>query len=80
MKRLGIAIGVLAAAGIALIWSSDKKKHKRPKISHEHEGELDESMSGPRGEDIYIGAGGSRYYIKDDKRVYVGYKMKKAYH
>ena len=77
MKRLAILLSLLFVSFIALVLGSEGKK--RVKISHDHEGELDENMSGPKGEDIYIGAGGGRYFIKEDKKIYVGYKTKKAH-
>ena len=77
MKRLAIVFTVMFAAFIALVFSGGKKK--TVKISHDHEGELDENMTGPHGEDIFVGAGGSRYFMKDNNKIYVGYKTKKAH-
>lgn len=76
MKRLAFLLSVIFISLITFLLNSKRKPVV--KISHEHEGELDENMSGPKGEDIYIGAGGGRYFIKDDKKIFVGYKTKKV--
>jgi hypothetical protein len=73
MKRLAIIFGVLFLA-IFTLWQGDKKRKK--KVS-DKEGEIDKGMTGPRGERIFIGAGGGRYFTKDEKKVYVGYKKSK---
>jgi hypothetical protein len=75
MKRLAIILGVLFLA-IFTLFMGDKKNRQRNKISDD-EGQIDKGMTGPRGERIFIGAGGGRYFTKDDKKVYVGYKKKK---
>ena len=77
MKRLAILLSLLFVSFIALMLGSKSKP--RVKISHDHEGELDENMTGPKGEDIFIGAGGGRYFMKDDRKIYVGYKTKKPH-
>ena len=38
---------------------------------------VDDRMKGPKGEKIYIGPNGGRYYLKDGKKVYVEYKGNK---
>ena len=73
MKRLAIIFGVLFLA-IFTLWQGGNKKKK--KVS-DKEGQIDKGMTGPRGERIFIGAGGGRYFTKDDKKVYVGYKKSK---
>jgi len=73
MKRLAIIFGVLFLA-IFTLWQGDNKRKK--KVS-DKEGEIDKGMTGPRGERIFIGAGGGRYFTKDDKKIYVGYKKSK---
>ena len=73
MKRLAIIFGVLFLA-IFTLWLGDNKRKK--KVS-DKEGKIDKGMTGPRGERIFIGAGGGRYFTKDDKKVYVGYKKSK---
>lgn len=70
-------MSLMLVAFVALIWPKDKRQS--PAISHENEGDLDDAMSGPHGEEIYIGAGGSRYFMKDGKKIYVGYKSKKSH-
>ena len=39
---------------------------------------IDDRMKGPNGEKVYIGPNGGRYYLKDDKKVYVPLKKKKS--
>ena len=77
MKRLAVIAGVLFLAIFSLFLGGGKKKKKQD-ISHDDEGQVDRGMTGPRGERIYIGAGGGRYYTNDNKKVYIGYKRKKA--
>lgn len=38
---------------------------------------IDDRMKGPKGEKIYIGPNGGRYYLKNGKKIYVEYKGKK---
>ncbi|MEO6455878.1 MAG: hypothetical protein ABIN97_17485 [Ginsengibacter sp.] len=77
MKKLVIILSVLIAAVLALFLGSEKEK--RPKIAPPPESNIDEDMAGPRGEEIFIGSGGGRYYIKDDRKIYVGYKGEKQH-
>ena len=74
MKRLAIIFGVLFLA-IFTLWQGDKKRKKK-QVSDE-EGKIDKGMTGPHGERIFIGAGGGRYFTKDEKKVYVGYRKSK---
>ncbi len=73
MKKLAIALSVMGLAIFTLLMGSDKKSKKY----NAGIGNLDEEMVGPRGEEIFIGANGGRYFLKDGKKVYVGYKGKK---
>ena len=74
MKRLAVILSVLFVT-VFTLWQTDKKKKKKNK--EDKEGQIDKGMTGPRGERIYIGSGGGRYFTKDDKKIYVGYKRKK---
>jgi len=38
---------------------------------------VDDRMKGPKGEKVYIGPNGGRYYLKDGKKVYVEYNGNK---
>jgi hypothetical protein len=76
MKKIAIILFALIAALITLFLGSDKKD-RQPKIAPPPENNIDDEMSGPRGEQIFIGSGGGRYYIKDGRKIYVGYKNKK---
>ncbi len=38
---------------------------------------VDDRMKGPKGEKIYIGEKGGRYYLKNGKKIYVAYKGNK---
>ena len=74
MKRLAIIFGVMFLA-VFTLWQGDKRKKRKKKDA---EGLIDKGMTGPRGERIFIGAGGGRYFTKDHKKIYVGYKKKKS--
>jgi hypothetical protein len=75
MKRLAVIFGVMFLA-VFTLWQGDKRKKRRNK--KDAGGQIDKGMTGPRGERIFIGAGGGRYFTKDDKKIYVGYKKKKS--
>ena len=75
MKRLAVIVGVLFLA-IFTLWQGDKRKKRKNK--RDREGRIDKGVTGPRGERIFIGAGGGRYFTKNDKKIYVGDKKKKA--
>ena len=77
MKKLAIVFGVLLLAVFALFLGSNKEK--KSMVTRVPEGNHDEDMAGPRGEEIFIGSGGGRYFIKDGKKIYVGYKGKKRH-
>jgi hypothetical protein len=38
---------------------------------------IDDRMKGPNGEVVYIGTSGGRFYMKNNKKVYVEYKGNK---
>lgn len=73
MKRLAVILSVMGLAILSLLMGSDKKSKK----DTSNIGNLDEEMVGPRGEEIFIGTNGGRYFLKDGKKIYVGYKGKK---
>ena len=77
MKSLAIIFCILFLS-IFTLWQSKNKK-KSAKNKNPHEGEIDKEMKGPRGEEIYIGSGGGRYFIRDNKKIYVGYKRQQQH-
>lgn len=77
MKKILILLSVIIVAVLTLFLGDDK--NKRSKVAPPPENNLDEEMVGPRGEQIFIGSGGGRYYIKDGRKIYVGYKGKKQH-
>jgi len=42
--------------------------------TNKYKDNVDDRMKGPKGEKIYIGPNGGRYYLKNGKKVYVPYK------
>jgi hypothetical protein len=76
MKKLVVLLSVLFVSMFTLFMGGGNKNKKGNKNS---EGTLDEEMVGPRGEEIFVGANGGRYYLKDGKKIYVGYKGKKQH-
>ncbi len=68
MKKIAIVFSILFLSVFTLWRSKNKKKLAK------HEGEIDEEMRGPRGEEMYIGSGGGRYFIRNNKKIFVGYK------
>ena len=72
MKRLTIIFSVLFLSIFTLWQSTNNKRLARNK--NKDEGEIDEEMRGPRGEEMYIGSGGGRYFIRNNKKIFVGYK------
>lgn len=78
MKKVAIALSTLLAALLVFL-AIGEKQNKRSKITPPPYPNLDEHMVGPRGEEIFIGAGGGRYFIKNGKKIYVGYKGRKQH-
>ncbi len=71
MKRLAIAFGILSIAVFSMLMEKDKKKNKNSKKEESLSGV---EMPGPHGEPVLIGAGGGRYYMKGDRKIYLRYK------
>ena len=58
--------------------SPASKKAKTPTATTDkYKDNVDDRMKGPKGEKIYIGPNGGRYYLKNGKKVYVPYKGSK---
>lgn len=66
MKRLAILVCALGVGVFTMFIENDKKKKKKRF--------LDPELRGPHGEPVSIGSGGGRYYIKDDRKVYLRHK------
>ena len=47
-----------------------------PKPTTKYTDNVDDRMKGPKGEKIYIGPNGGRYYLNGDKKIYVPYGNK----
>ena len=77
MTRLAIIFSVLFLS-VFTLWQSSGKK-KQTKTKNKQEGEIDEEMRGPRGEEMYIGSGGGRYFIRNNKKIFVGYKRQQPH-
>ena len=73
MKRLVVIFSILFLLVFTLSKSTKNSKPARNK-KNKHEGEVDEKMKGPRGEELYIGSGGGRCFIRNNKKIYVAYK------
>ncbi len=72
MKKIVILLSVLFVSMLTLFMGGKNKNKKNHLL-----GAVDEEMVGPRGEEIFIGVNGGRYFLKDGKKIYVGYKGKK---
>lgn len=59
-------------------FAQQKDKSKAPlsksATPNKYKDNVDDRMKGPKGEKIYIGEKGGRYYLKNGKKVYVPYK------
>lgn len=78
MKKLlfAFALVVLAAGAFAQKKHPNKKQQKLKTALSKYNDNVDDRMKGPHGEKIYIGANGGRYYLKNNRKVYVAYKGK----
>ena len=60
------------------LFAQQKDKSKAPAAKsvtpNKYKDNVDDRMKGPKGEKIYIGEKGGRYYLKNGKKVYVPYK------
>lgn len=55
----------------------NKRETKIKTALNKYNDNIDNRMKGPKGEVIYIGPNGGRYYIKNGKKIYVEYKGNK---
>ena len=75
---------LIASVLLLLVFSSyaqRKYPNKRKQIGKialtKYNDNIDNRMKGPKGEVIYIGPNGGRYYLKNGKKIYVEYKGNK---
>lgn len=79
MKKILIAsaLVIFTAAAFAQKKHHNRKPVKVVKALDKYHDNIDNRMKGPKGEVIYIGANGGRYYFKNGRKVYVKYKGNK---
>jgi len=58
----------------ALKVAVDSAKVKAP---NKYTDNVDDRMKGPNGEKVFIGPNGGRYYLKDEKKIYIATNIKK---
>ncbi len=63
MKKIYVLFFILASSLLTL-WLSDDKNKKRTKNSGD---DINGWITGPRGERVFIGAGGGKYYSHEDR-------------
>jgi hypothetical protein len=79
MKRLLLLLMfVMALAHMNAQTKPTAKKQPTPQqkstTTDKSKDNVDDRMKGPKGEKIYIGEKGGRYYLKNGKKIYVEYK------
>jgi nitrous oxide reductase accessory protein NosL len=79
MKKLLIAcmLVLVTIASFAQKTKTHKIQIKKKISTDKYHDNIDNRMKGPKGEVIYIGANGGRYYLKNGKKNYVEYKGNK---
>ncbi len=79
MKKLLIASLLLlfAMSSIAQRRHTIKRQQKVKVALTKYNDNIDNRMKGPKGEVIYIGPNGGRYYLKNGKKIYVVYNGNK---
>jgi outer membrane lipoprotein-sorting protein len=79
MKKLMIAFVLLLTvfSSFAQRRHGDRRQQKIKTALTKYNDNIDNRMKGPKGEVIYIGQNGGRYYVKNGKRIYVEYKGNK---
>ena len=75
MKRLGLIFGIMGISFIALLASSNSRGNQNLKPGKRDNNAGNDSY-GPNGELIHVGSGGGRYYMRKNKKVYIGHKQK----
>lgn len=81
MKKLVILFSILFISLFTLWQSTNKKNRQIDAEDDETEDDDDDydefvpDITGPRGERVFIGAGGGRYYTKANPDMYAGYNQ-----
>ena len=79
MKKV-ILISTLLVLSLFSLAQKGHHKKNGVKVKHatnKYNDNIDNRMKGPKGEIIYIGQNGGRYYIKNGKKIYVEFKGNK---
>ena len=79
MKNLLVAFALLliTVTSFAQAKHPNVRQNKIKAALAKYHDNIDDRMKGPKGEAIYIGPNGGRYYMKNGKKVYVEYKGNK---
>lgn len=76
MKKILFLLLICYCSAIVAQQPPAQKKATAPAAAtgNKYKDNVDDRMKGPKGEKIYIGTNGGRYYLKNGKKVYVPYK------
>ncbi len=78
MKSLLIAFIFLVSSAVCFAQKTSTAATKTKIVKNDkYHDNIDNRMKGPNGEVVYIGTSGGRYYMKNNKKVYVEYKGNK---
>ena len=79
MKKLMVAFALMLfiSSSFAQRRLPNKRQQKVNSAINKYTDNIDNRMKGPKGEVIYIGPNGGRYYMKNGKRIYVQFKGNK---
>lgn len=79
MKKLMVAFALILfiSSSFAQRRLPNKRQQKVNSAINKYTDNIDNRMKGPKGEVIYIGPNGGRYYMKNGKRIYVEFKGNK---
>ena len=77
MKKLVILFSLALVSAFSFAQAKSKPAKAKTNQDKYHDN-IDDRMKGPKGEVIYIGANGGRYYLRNDKKIYLPAKKKKA--
>ncbi|MDB5223832.1 MAG: hypothetical protein JWN83_2499 [Chitinophagaceae bacterium] len=68
---------LITTASFAQKNHTNKRQQKMKAALARYHDNIDNRMKGPNGEMIYMSPNGGRYYIKNDKKIYIEYKGNK---
>ena len=79
MKKLMVAFALMLfiSSSFAQRRLPNKRQQKVNSAINKYTDNIDNRMKGPKGEIIYIGQNGGRYYLKNKKKIYVEFKGNK---